>query len=169
MVILSLGVLDVNYSTAHGMNATPTTTYEVAKKLEEKYHVMQTFYNSRKEKIAQFLADDMANSLQDMMQGTAIAASKGRAFSNKFHKIKEKYSTSSLTYGADQRIEAEFRDFIFANEMQKMSLTPDVPISAAAFKGVNHRFKKPYAKKNKPRPNFVDTGLYVASFRVWTK
>jgi hypothetical protein len=163
-----LGVLDLNYSDANGGNPN-TTTFEVATKLEEKYHVFETFFNSRKQKIADFLADDMANSINNLVQrGKAIKSSKSAAFSNKFHGINMDYETSSLTYGADQKIEREFRTFIFSNEMQKLSLAlTGAPMSQAAARGVNHRFKRPYAKKNKARPAFVDTGLYVSSMRSW--
>jgi hypothetical protein len=142
----------------------------VAERLEERYHIMQTFYESRKEKIAQFLADDMAYAIQDLMNGKPIAPNRSSTFTNQYHGISEKYSISSLSYGADQRIEAEFRSFIFSNEMQKMSLqAAGAPISAAALKGVNKRKKHPYAQANKARPAFVDTGLYVASMRAWTQ
>jgi hypothetical protein len=39
----------------------------------------------------------------------------------------------------------------------------------AAQMGVNHRKKKPYSSKNEARPAFIDTGLYVASFRAMIK
>lgn len=173
MPTLHLGVLDVAYSTAHtgdpGKNDT-TTTFEVAEKLEEKYHVMQTFFDSRKQKIADYLAESVANSINDLIRGRQIEAISSATFENKFHGIKVNYERSSLTYGADQRIETEFRRFIFANEMQKMAIgTTGAPVSMAALRGVNHRFKRPYAKRNKARPAFVDTGLYVNSFRAWTK
>jgi hypothetical protein len=170
---LNLGILEVSYSTAHTGDMaknSQTTTFEVATKLEENYHVMQTFYDSRKQKIADFLADDMAHSLQDMMNGRRIGGSKSAMFTNKFHGISESYSTSSLSYGADQKIEAEFRSFIFSNEMQKMNIAATgKPLSMAAFKGVNFRKKHPYSIKNKPRVAFVATGLYVSSFMAWTQ
>jgi len=172
MATLNLGVLEVAYSTAHTGDMaknSQTTTFEVAQRLEEKYKIMQTFYVLRKEKIAQFLADDMAHSLQDMMNGKRIGASKSATFTNKFHGIKEGYSTNSLSYGADQRIETEFRSFIFSNEMNTLSKAVGLgEISAAAAAGVRHRKKNPY-KKRDARPAFVDTGLYVASFRAWTQ
>ena len=64
-----------------------------------------------------------------------------------------------------KRIETEFRGFIFANEMDKMSLAlTNTPISAAAARGVNKRKLHPYAGKNPSRPAFVDSGTYVSAF-----
>jgi hypothetical protein len=40
-------------------------------------------------------------------------------------------------------------------------------ISAAADAGKSKRFKSGYTKGRKARPAFVDTGLYVSSFRAW--
>jgi hypothetical protein len=151
MPTLNLGVLEVAYSTAHTGDMaknSQTTTFEVATKLEEKYHVMETFYNSRKEKIAGFLADNMAHAIQDMVSG---------------HR-------TSATHGAEQKIEASFRSFLDSNEMQRMQIAlTGAPISAAATRGVSHRKKHPYAMKNKERPAFIDTGTYRSAFRCVIK
>ncbi len=153
---LVLGVLDVAYSDASAGGA--TTTGEVAQILEDRYHVMMTFYESRKEKIDGWLAQSVANAIETMV-------SSGRHV--------------SLTFDAEQMIEAEFRAFLSANEMGRLSflteaerdyyLTHAPTFTGAANAGVSHRLKHPYAKKNKPRPVFIDTGLYQASFRAWTK
>lgn len=167
MASLVLGVLDVAYSDAGGSSGEATTTGEVAEKLEERYGVMQAFYDSRKEKIAQFLADDMAHAITDIAQGKPVESSQSRGFANKYHGINEKYSISSFTYGADKRIESEFNQFIFSNEMQKLSIaTTGAPISVAAARGIT---KRKISKKNKSRPAFVDTGLYVTSMLAWTE
>jgi hypothetical protein len=50
-------------------------------------------------------------------------------------------------------------------EIESMGLR-GVP-TKAALKGINHRLRHPYRKSNPRRPSFVDTGLYVASFRAW--
>ncbi len=147
---LYLGVVDVAYSDANGSGE--TTTGDVATILEDRYQVMQTFFFLNKEKIAGYLADSMAASLQTMINT-------GRPIDNR----------ASLTFGADQKIETLFRQFIFSDSMSKLEYAvTGFALSAAAARGVNHRKKHPYAKANKPRPAFVDTGLYVASFRAWT-
>lgn len=154
---LYLGVVDVAYSDASGNGA--KTTGDVAEGLEngfggndKGYKIMQTFFFLNKEKIAGYLADSMAASLQTMINT-------GRPIDNR----------ASLTFGADQKIETLFRQFIFSDSMSKLEYAvTGLALSAAAAAGVNHRKKHPYAKANKPRPAFVDTGLYVASFRAWT-
>ena len=144
MARLILGVNDVAYSDASGNGA--TTTGHVAEILEDRYHVMQTFYDVRKGRIAEFLAEAYGSALQDLFAGR-----KG----------------GKPAYDAGQRIEAEFRSFLDANEMQRLALVATgFPISLAAVAGVNHRKKHPYAQKNRARPAFIDTGLYRASFRA---
>jgi hypothetical protein len=152
-LILHLGVVDVAYSDASGGSGA-TTTGDVATILEQRYHIMSTFFALRRSSISGIFAESMAKSLQRLLKtGQRIDA-----------------NAPSLTFGADQKIETEFRRFIFGGEMDTLhfALTGQERISAAAQAGVNHRKKRPYASSNKPRPSFVDTGLYVASFRAWT-
>jgi hypothetical protein len=159
VVKLVLGVLDVAYSDARGKDGA-TTTGDVAEILERNYHVMQTFYESRQEKIADWLAGSVANAIETVV---------------------ETGSNVMPTFEAEQNIEAEFRVFLSANEMSHLlgSLT-DSELSyylgatggdfrGAGERGVNHRKKRPYSSKNKARPAFIDTGLYQASFRAWVE
>ena len=142
---LVFGVLDVAYSDANGSGE--TTTGDVAEILEKNYGVMRTFYELRREKIAGYLADSMAGAIQDLVNGAP---------------------RRDPTYGAMQKIETEFRGFIFSGEMGRMyKAFTGQEISAAAARGVNHRKKHPYAASNPARVAFVDTGTYVASFRSW--
>lgn len=151
---LILGVIDVAYSDQSGAGA--NTTAEVAQILENRYAVMATFYYSRQDKIAEWLAESVANAIEM----TVVA---GR--------------NMSPTFEAEQNIEAEFRAFLDADEMSKMvaglsegelaALGPGANFSGAAQAGVNHRKKHPYSSKNKARPAFIDTGLYQQSFRAW--
>jgi hypothetical protein len=149
-MILHLGVLDVAYSDANGDGS--TSTGDVAEILEANYHVMETFYELRREKIAGYLADSMANAIQALVNS-------GRRPDTR----------STFTFEADQKIETEFRTFLDANEMGRLyAAFTGRSLSAAADRGVNHRKKNPYAQSNKARPAFIDTGLYRASFRAWT-
>jgi len=144
MATLHLGVLDVAYSDASGNGA--TTTFQVAQILEANYHIMETFFELYKDKIAGFLADSVANAIQDLVNGNA----------------------HSPTFDAEQQIEALFRQFIFSNQMSHIfQALSGAPLSAAAEAGVSHRKKHPYAKANPSRPAFVDTGTFLASFKVW--
>jgi hypothetical protein len=44
---------------------------------------------------------------------------------------------------------------------------PGVP-TQTSLKGVSHLFMKPYARHGF-RPSFIDTGLYMNSFRAWVE
>lgn len=149
MASLILGVLDVAYSDAQGQSGSTKTTGDVAEILESKYHVMQTFYDLRKGRIAQFFEEGMSHALQDLFNGVRVP---------------------NYAYEIEQKVDHEFRSFLDRDEMQRLALAlGGAPISAAAAAGVSHRFKHPFARKNKARPAFVDTGLYWASFRSTVK
>ena len=139
------------YSQAEGNGKSqPTTTGAVAQILEDTYAVMGTFFELKSAKIAGFLADSLAHALEDRIGG--------------------RRGGNSPTFEAEQKIEAEFRTFLDANEMNKISLVSmGVSISGAADRGVSHRKKHPFAGKNPSRPAFIDTGLYRASFRAVVK
>jgi len=49
-------------------------------------------------------------------------------------------------------------------EVEKLGI-PGVP-TKAALRGVNHRLKHPYRRRG-ARPSFVDTSLYMSSFKAW--
>lgn len=161
MASLTFGVLEIAYSDAHSAfnkKAGATTTGEVAEILEKRYRVMQTFFDLRKGRIAEFLADGMATAIQNLVSGRPTIGSAVTL------------GTGNAMYDAAQRIEHEFRSFLDANEMQKLAIAlTGAPISQAAARGVNHRKKRPYVKKNKARPAFIDTGLYRSSFRALVK
>ena len=176
---LMLGVLDVAYSDASGGTQ---TTGDVAEGLENGfggsdpgYHIMQHFFDSRQEKIAQWLADSMANAIEVLVKTGGGIDTSGRA-SSASHIVGGQKRTvqaeqgGTYTFEADQKIEAEFRSFLDSNEMSNLqAAVTGSALSAAAAAGVSHRKKHPYAKANKARPAFVDTGLYRASFRAWTE
>ena len=152
---LVLGVLDVAYSDAQ---SGAKTTGDVAEILEQKYHPMETFYEARKTQIADYLAQSVVDAIEVVVRG-------GRHV--------------QPTFAGAQKIEAEFRAFLSANEMGKLGFLSDAEreytlthapkYTGAAQAGVSHRKKHPYAAKNKARPVFIDTGLYQASFRAYTE
>lgn len=154
---LNLGVVDVPYVDAEkpatqrkrikaGKPPEPNemTTGDVAEILEAKYHVMEIFYEMHKEDVAKDLAESVVGALETIMMGGP--------------------ADLDALGGATSKIEERFRDFLTNREMEKLGY-PGVP-TQAALDGVNHRFKHPYAQKNKRRPSFVDTGLYQASFKA---
>lgn len=172
---LILGVLDVAYTEQPGPMKRKqgpqraTTTGKVAEILEKNYAVMETFFASRKDQIAQWIADDMAKSIQDLVKGGIDTSGRMSTVS---HRIGGKQRTvsaeqaGSYTYGADQKIEAAFRAFIFGREMAKLK---GAVISKAAQAGKSKRFKSGHTPGKQARPEFVDTGLYVAAFRAWSE
>lgn len=138
---LHLGVLDVAYSGEKGAKSTG----DVAEILEDKYHIMRIFYELNEQFIADQLANSLAGSLESLAQGRAYNA--------------------SLLKPALPKVDERFRDFLSSGEMSR--ILPATQQIAAAQKGVSHRKKQPYAKKNKPRQAFIDSGLYQASQRTW--
>lgn len=141
---LVLGVLEVSYSDAGSSGA--TTTGEVATILEDRYHVMETFFELKKDQIAEILAEGMADSINSLINGRPPDA--------------------SPTYDPEQQIELLFRTFLDANEMQTLAAKFGMNLTAAAARGDNARKK---SGKSNARPTFIDTGTYRAAFRAWVE
>ena len=135
---IHLGVLDIPY--AEGAK----TTGDVADILEEKYHVMEHFWEMHQGKIVDALTDSVKGALESMMMGGPRDSDPNAA-------------------GASE-VERMFRDFLSNKEMDSLGY-PGIP-TAASLAGVSHRFKRPY-KRRPPRPSFIDTGQYEASMKVW--
>ena len=89
---LNLGVLDVTYSDASGDGS--TSTGDVAQFLEANYEVMGTFFELYQDKIAQWLADDMAASIQTLVNSGGRIDTSGRG-SSASHQIAGKKRTAS--------------------------------------------------------------------------
>lgn len=138
---LVLGVLDVAYSDAGSSGA--MTTGDVAKILEDRYHVMETFYESRRQQVGEWLADSVAGAIDALVRGRNVPP----------------------TFDAEQKIEASFRAYLAANEWS--GIVPITQQITAAQMGMSKRFKAGHSKGHKERPAFIDTGLYQASFRAW--
>lgn len=140
MTTLHLGVIDLPYTYGSGSK----TTGDVAEILEDKYHVMEHFYELHSVQIVENISDSLVGSFESLMSG---APPRG-----------------DLYAGGTAKIEEAFKNFLTNKEMDALGY-PGVP-TAAAQRGVSHRFKKPY-KKRAPRPSFIDTGLYESSFKAW--
>lgn len=138
MPTLHLGVLDVAYSDGG------KSTGDIAEILEEKYHVMENFFQLHESDIAQALEQSIGDKIQDMLNGAPIGGN------------------SMAAAMAD--IQTLFNRFIDSKEMDGLGY-PGVPTKASLL-GVNHRMKHPYAKRG-PRPSFRDTGTYEGAFRSW--
>ena len=138
MPVLHLGVADMPY-TKGGQ-----TTYEVAQILEDKYHVIEIFFEQKKSQIERILTASVESALKAVLKGLPVRD----PFSN-----------------ANDEIETLFKEFLLTAEIEGLGY-PGIP-TAAALKGVSHRFKHPYAKANPRRPSFIDTGTYENSFKAW--
>lgn len=148
MPTLHLGVLDINYEYDASMS-----TYDVATILEEKYGIMQKFYEMHETEIATKMAENVARSLTNAIVKGDFAAPRADA---------------STIFGTDEAMDwmkNRFSEFISSQEVERSGIA-GVP-TMAALKGVNHRLKRPYVKDNPRRPSFRDTGTYESSFKSW--
>lgn len=160
-MLLHLGVVDLPYNTPDGSIAPEiagalshgnppkrgqvkiaATIGDVATFLENKYHVMEIFFEAHQADIAEALESSLAGALENLLMGGP--------------------ATAPAWGAATSAIEALFRKFLDSKEMDELGI-PGVP-TAASLKGVSHRFKQ---KAGPIRPSFVDTGMYEASFTVW--
>jgi len=116
------------------------TTGDVATMLEAKYHIMENFAHRYRPVIVKEVENVLAGQLKNRILGQP--------------------TNQPISFAqAGSVIEHHFRAFLDNREMDGM---PGVP-TAAAERGVSHRFKHPY-KKRAPRPSFIDTGTYQASY-----
>lgn len=141
-MLVHLGVVDVAYTE----NDTQTTTGKVAEILEANYGVMRTFVELHEDEIADELGNQLIGMLESAKQG----------------KLSEDY-TDHLIDIHFPKVEAMFRNYLDSAEWERTSGQP----TQAALMGVRHTHKRPYANGKGPRPSFIDTGLYRASFRTW--
>lgn len=155
MTILHLGVVDVPYTNAPeekpggGRRSGTQTTGDVAQWLEDKYSVMQHYVDWDMQNIEQAVENSLAGALETFMQT-------GKPVGNPL-------------MSATEKIQTNFKAFLTQNVVATLGI-PGVP-TQAALGGTTHRKKsaKPSKKrKMKPRPSFVDTGLYRRSFRAWS-
>lgn len=130
-----------------GENNSDMTTGDVAEILEDKYSVMEYFWEKHGVEVVRAMEEEMAVALQSMLDGFPLPP--------------EPFAE------AMGKAQIMFQEFLNTSEMNE--LLGNGPGTGAARKGVNHRLKHPYAKGNPPRPPFIDTGLFQASFRAWVE
>ena len=159
MGVLHLGVVDVAYV---GGDENATTTGDVAEYLEKDYRIMEVFFEAKKEKVLSYVSDILVHQIEALTQGASPPPG-GKIF------VPE--------------IESLFRDFVTSREVESITGQTE-----AARLGISHRFKdaknrtisaqsivsgkakavKMVAVQSRgPRQSFVDTGLYVDSFKSW--
>lgn len=147
MTDLVLGVVDVPYSDGNvksEKSSSPTTTVDVAQILEEKYGIMQAFYDAHKVDITQSLVNSAEGALEDIFTGGQVVDPFAEA---------------------GQFVQSEFRTFLMTAEIESMGV-PGVP-TQASIKRRSLRFKNKVASG--PRPSFIDTGTYEMSMRAWVE
>ena len=158
MTTLHLGVIDQQYRTSgpgyRGKTGRPgrrrkahiasRTTFDVAKILEDKYHVMETFYEAHQSEVVEAIANAYAGAVNTSWRT-------GRP-------------PADLESTGVPKLKKMFNDYLDMEEMAGLGV-PGVP-TQAAIDGLSHRFAHPYAKHPR-RPSFIDTGLYEASFVAW--
>jgi hypothetical protein len=150
LTTISFGVNDIPYSHSDNIGTVKkgktkgsprtSTTGEVAEILEDKYHIMETFWNLHGDEIVEQYGDAIAGAFEGLLQGSPV-------------------SPNALASG-NAEVEAMFRKFLSQQEMDSLGI-PGVP-TKASLKGVSGRFKK--GKSGSPRPSFIDTALFENSF-----
>jgi hypothetical protein len=123
------------------------SVYDVANILEEKYHVMEIFFEETQQAIADSIASALTDSLDRLIQTGAAPE-------------------DIFPREGQPEIQTAFNAFIDLRMMD--GIQGGVPTGAAK-RGVNHNLAHPYAKSNPERPSFKDTGLYRDSFRAWVE
>jgi hypothetical protein len=163
MTTLHLGVLDVPYGwgrTTRGISAAKAmraaqrgaspsgagkTTGDVAEILEARYGLFSAFVRMHEPVIQHDIEQSIQGGIETALMGGP------------------RHDMAGLLASATTNIEETFKD---ALTMQSYDYRiPGVP-TGAALRGVSHRFKRPYARRD-PRPSFIDTGLLQASFKAW--
>ena len=141
MTTLHLGVLEQPYE----KYSKGQTTYDVASILEDKYHLMQTWWDLHGAEVAQHMEAGVKSSVDALMENRP-------RYENPFG--------TAMSYA-----EESFKRFLSSMEAERVGIigTP----TKAALKGVSHRKAHPYRKANPRRPSFIDTGLFEASFKAW--
>lgn len=134
MITLHLGVMDIPY------DDDGTTTGDVAEHLEERYKIMQTFFDRYSNDISALMCNDLAGSLENMMAGAPPSRDPLAESMSKIHNL-----------------------FVAFLDNQEMNGADGVP-TRRALDGISRRFKN---RKGPPRASFIDTGTYQAAMRAW--
>lgn len=127
---------------ARGSAARTETTGDVATFLENRYHIMEIFYEEHAQGVADALAESLAGTLVNLHMGAPIP--------------EDPY------LGGQSKIDVLFKQWLSSGAIEQIGI-PGVP-TKAALEGISHRFKSGIGGR---RVSFVDTGLYETSFWAW--
>lgn len=140
MTTLHLGVIDIPYG-----DETSKTTGDVAEILEDKYHIMEVFFELHGQNAADAIAESLMGAIESISMGAPVDL--------------DPYAAVT------QDLDEKFKRFILEGEVERVGI-PGTP-TAAARKGTSHRKKRPYVNTNEPRQSFYDTGMYADHFISW--
>lgn len=115
---------------------------EVAAELEERYQLVETFWNQVEDKLVDELEGAYAENIEDILM---------------MQQPPKKLVSDDFT----NKIVDDFKSYLDREEHGIKTL--------AARRGVSHLLPRPYSRSNPSRPSFIDTGLYKGSFRAWTE
>lgn len=124
------------------------TAEDVAKILETKYHIIDTFEEVYAARIQYAILSQFEKVAGDIVSG--VRGYRGAPL-------------ESLLKPATKEVEKMFRQFLDNEEMN--GRVPGVPTKAALAGVRTGRGSK--TLRGVPRPSFIDTGIYKASFRAW--
>jgi hypothetical protein len=121
------------------------TTTQVAKELEERYGIVDKFFELEEDSIIHLLIESVANATEAVMSEQPLSA---------------------LISAQDiKKIEDKFKQNL--SDRKYDGVIPKVP-TLASLRGVSHLRQDPNAQRPS-RPSFIDTGLYRASFKAWVE
>lgn len=157
MPTLHLGVIDLPYTASppkrrKRRSASTVTTGDVAGWLENKYHVMEIFYEQHADDIVgKELINSLQGYVQSLMQGAPLTI--------------DPFGT------ATSKIEDGLKQFIISGEMDSLGY-PGVPTKAAQDRSAGRRrgarFKSARATATGQKAvSFYDSGLYEGSIKSW--
>ena len=131
---LHLGVIDIPYDEGE------ESTGDVAQYLEERYQILQRFFDEHQEKIVSLMEESIAGALENIMAGAPPSADPFAEAMSEVHNL-----------------------FVFFLTTRQLDGNAGIP-TLASLNGVSRRLKN---KRGPVRPSFIDTGLYMASMRAW--
>lgn len=118
------------------------TTGDVATFIENKYHLMQTFFDQNDQVIADAFANGMAGAIEDLISGAPI---------------RDPFA------GINAEVTAGFQAWL------TLGLDEEAGIEGVPTKAALERRSLRFKNKRGPnrRPSFIDTGAYEGSFQAW--
>lgn len=157
MTTLHLGVMDVPYVRAPPKRrraktmAGEVTTGQVAEWLENKYHILEHFWQIHGKEAVADLELSLSGTLENLMMGSPLGS--------------DPYAA------AESSIEDRMKRFIIEGEMDALGY-PGIPTKAARERASGRRRSSRFKRRRGTgaRPvSFYDSGLYQSSLKAWVE